>query len=89
MRKEGNGKFKLHKLPHTLYPMLHPSLEAAETVEDVGFYFRYLGGVQFGESAMSGERGHARRLAASSKFGVTIWCTAEGEGLSPYGPCAW
>lgn len=59
-----------------------PEDAEAETLEDVGFFFRFLGGVQLASHEEPFEApGDARLLACSSKYGLTFF----GDGAGALG----
>ncbi|GAX83523.1 hypothetical protein CEUSTIGMA_g10948.t1 [Chlamydomonas eustigma] len=67
--------------------MLSP--EPADTVEDVGFYFKFLGGVQFVGHETLAITGHARVVQVASRYGLLFFVngsdvyTAKTSNLLP------
>lgn len=62
---------------------LAPDPGDADTLEDVGHFFRYLGGVKFsrawGAKEPADAPGHAQLLAVSSRYGLTFFSDLTGE----------
>ena len=63
-------------------------MEAAEIVEDIGYFFVYKGGIQFassdGKQKENSASGHARVLQTAPKFGLTVYSDLTGaQDLHP------
>ena len=64
-----------HRQTHTYLPVLQ-----AEEVEDVGYYFKYLGGVQLPNAGQPLDApGSARLLVVSNIYGITVLSDLYGE----------
>ncbi len=62
--------------------VLNPPVVDGLVVEDVGFFFRYLGGVQFHSVSQPLDApGSARVVAISNKFGLTFYSDLYGEAI--------
>lgn len=55
------------------------STRDAETVEDVGYFFKHVGGVRFSPSDIEAAEGNASVVAASSRYGITIFSDMRGN----------
>jgi hypothetical protein len=53
----------------------------ADSVEDVGFFFKYLGGVRFGE-ASGPFPGSCATVAAATRFGLVVFSDLQGASAA-------
>ncbi len=60
--------------------MITLSADQADTLEDVGFFFSFLGGLQFRQHQTSIKAaGHSRLLVSSSKYGIVFFSDLSGN----------
>ena len=61
-------------------------MKVAESIEDNGVYFKFVGGVSLAGDSDRRFAGRSRCLINSSRYGITIWSNGDREAVSPIIP---